>query len=312
MPARTSRVELRQLQYFIAVAETLNFHKAADRLHVTQSSVSRQVQQLEQELGATLVVRDRKKVQLTEDGQRVAVKARKLLAAAAELAALGRGEKRVASLKVGVGIPLAKSIQPLVTEFARKFPNVDVQYQDIIFPGLQNKALSKGDIDVGILWPPVDRSRLCSERLFDEWFRVILPRTSPLARRPKLRFKDLANQVLILPDQTAANNRRVLQAARHAGVTLKVARTNALPHEAGAALVASGKGIYVLAGQPQLFPSFGRGIAAIPLDEPISLEVRLAWRAGETSPVILDFLETARRLLTDSPKPFPSAPARRG
>lgn len=296
-------MELRQLQYFVTVAELLNFHKAAERLHVTQSSVSRQVQQLEQELGTALLIRSQKDVRLTDDGRLALSKAKAVLEAATELAAaVNRADKQVYTLKVGVGVPLAKSIRPLVTRFAKQFPNVDVQYEDIIFPNTQNGALQRGDIDVGIFWPPIDKHRISSELLFAERFRVILPAVSPLAKRKKLQFKDLLNQVLLLADQIKANNQTVLQGARKAGVKLKTARTTALPHEAGAALVASGKGIYVLAGNPMRFPNFGTGIVAIPLDEPISLEVYLAWRKRETSPAACRFLETARCILAHAPE----------
>jgi DNA-binding transcriptional LysR family regulator len=83
---------------------------------------------------------------------------------------------------------------------------------------------------------------------------------------------------------------------RDTGLTLKSKRTTAVPHEAGAALVASGKGIYVLAGTPLKFPSFGSGIAVIPLDDPSTIEVYMAWRKRETSVAVLNFLETARRV----------------
>jgi DNA-binding transcriptional LysR family regulator len=291
-------MELRQLQCFVAVAEALNFRRAAERLHVTQPSVSRHVRQLEEELGAVLLLRDRRRVQLTENGRSVLTKAQALLADAAALAeSVDRTVKGApARLKVGVSIPLVKSIQGLVTEYARQFPHVDVQYQDILQASMHNKGLRKGEIDIGISWPPIDRTHISSERLFDERFRVILPRTSPLARHKKLRFRELAEQVLLLPEQTETSNRKVLQMARDAGVTLKVARTTALPHEAGAALVAAGKGIYVLAGSPLKFPSFGTGITTIPLDEPMALEVHIAWRKGENSPTVLSFLEVARRV----------------
>jgi len=291
-------VELRQLQYFIAVAEALNFRKAAERLHITQPSVSRKVRQLEEELGVMLLIRDRRQVHLTDSGRLVLFKARALMAEAAELAeSVNRTDKgERGSLKVGVGIPLAQSIRGLVTEFARQFPKVDVQYQDIVFAVMQNRALREGEIDVGIFWPPIDQAHLDSERLFDERFWVVLPKRNPLAKRRKLRLKELAGQVLLLPNQTPAVNQKVLQMCRNAGLTLKSKRTTAVPHEAGAALVASGKGIYVLAGTPLKFPSFGTGIAVIPLDEPSTIEVYMAWRKKETSAAVLNFLETARRV----------------
>ena len=291
-------MELRQLHYFIAVAEALNFRKAAERLHITQPSVSRKVRQLEDELGVTLLIRDRKQVHLTDAGRNVLHKAKALLAEAAALAQsvhrTDPGER--GSLKVGVGIPLAQSIRGLVTAFARQFPKVDVQYQDVVFPAMQNRALRKAEIDVGIFWPPVDHTRLDSEPLFEERFWVVLPSSHPLAKRRKLRLKELAGQLLLLPNQTSSVNHKVLQMCREAGLTLKTKGTTAVPHEAGAALVASGKGIYVLAGTPLKFPSFGSGIAVVPLDEPFTIEVYMAWRKRESSAAVLNFLATARRV----------------
>lgn len=301
-------MELRQLHYFIAVAEALNFRKAAERLHITQPSVSRKVRQLEDELGVTLLIRDRKQVHLTDAGRMVLHKAKALLAEAAALAQsvhrADPGER--GNLKVGVGIPLAQSIRGLVTAFARRFPGVDVQYQDVVFPATQNRALRKAEIDVGIFWPPVDRARLDSEPLFEERFWVVLPSSHPLAKRRKLRLKELAGQLLLLPNQTSSVNQKVLQMCREAGLTLKTKATTAVPHEAGAALVASGKGIYVLAGTPLKFPSFGSGIAVVPLDEPFTIEVYMVWRKRETSAAVLNFLATARRvfhLTSASPRP---------
>jgi len=291
-------MEFRQLQCFLAVAEALNFRRAAERLRVSQPSISRQVRQLEEELGTVLFLRDRQQVQLTASGRLALAKAKVLME---EIAGFAQSvnvsdPEGCASLKVGVGIPLAKSIRRVVTEYAREFPRIDVQYQDIVYASMQNKALRKGDIDVGIFWPPIDHLRIDSERLFDKRFRVILPKSSPLAKRKKLRIKELEGQSLLLPDQTRSSNRKVLQLCREAHVNLKPVHTTALPHEAGAALVASGKGIYVLAGSPLLFPNFGVGIASIALDEPLSLEVHLAWRKGETSVAVLHFLEIARRV----------------
>ncbi|MBZ5501767.1 MAG: LysR family transcriptional regulator [Acidobacteriia bacterium] len=301
-------MELRQLHYFIAVAEALNFRKAAERLHITQPSVSRQIRQLEEELGVALLMRDRKQVHLTDAGRLVLHKAKALVAEAAQLAQsvkrADHGER--GSLKVGVGIPLAQSIRGLVTAFARQFPKVDVQYHDIVFPSTQSRALRKAEIDVGIFWPPVDHTGLDCQPLLEERFWVVLPRKNPLAKRRRLRLKELAGQILLLPNQTPAVNDKVLQMCRAAGLTPKTKRTTAVPHEAGAALVASGKGIYVLAGTPLKFPSFGSGIAVVPLDDPSTITVYLAWRRRETSAAVLNFLATARRvfrLASASPRP---------
>ena len=297
-------MELRQLQYFIAVAETLNFRKAAEQLHLTQPPLSRQIRQLEEALGVELLVRDRRQVSLTESGRLLLQRARRLLAEADDLTrVLSRAEQKQAGrVRVGVGISLGHSIRRLVAAFAQRFPGVDVQYQDIS-SGVQNTALRAREIDVGLLFPPVDSVYLASEALFRESFRVILSKTSALAKRRKLHLNELAGQVLLLPDRTPGINKKVLHRLRQAGVSLRVLHTSSVPHEAGAMLVTSGKGIYVLPGTTLRFPSFGSGIVAVRLAEPFSMEVRLAWRKKETSVAVLNFLQTARQVF----KPASSA-----
>jgi DNA-binding transcriptional LysR family regulator len=171
---------------------------------------------------------------LTDNGRAVLIKAHSLLTEAAALAeAVDRSANGApAHLKVGVSIPLIKSIQALVTEYARQFPKVDVQYQDILRATMQDKALRQGEIDIGISWPPSDQVHIASERLFDERFRVIVPKTSFLAKHKRLRLRQLADQVLLLPDQTETSNRMVLQMASEIGLKLKVSHTTSLPHEA--------------------------------------------------------------------------------
>jgi len=292
-------VELRHLKFFVAVAEELSFTKAADRLHVSQPSVSRQVRELEEELKAPLLVRDRQRVRLTDQGQAALTQARTALAEVAAVAAAvnGLARRETATVRVGIAIPLAKSIQPLVTEYARQFPRVDVRYQDVP-SAIQDQIVRQQEIDVGIFTPPFDRRQIESEHLFDESYRVLLPRSSPLASRTSLRLKDLEGEVVFLLDVDEASNRALLQRAHQTHARLQVAATSAVPHQAGSALVAAGKGIYVLPGSPVTvnFPAFGPEIAVIPLDEPIVRELHMIWRKGESAAAVLNYVETARKV----------------
>ena len=117
-------MELRQLQYFVAVAEALNFRKAADLVHVTQPSVSQQIRELEQELRVKLFVRDRKTVHLTDTGRLLLDKARTVLAQAAEIKELASRANggQTGRIEVGVDMGIANSIQFLATEYSRQYP----------------------------------------------------------------------------------------------------------------------------------------------------------------------------------------------
>ena len=296
-------MELRQLRYFVAVAEALSFRKAAERLHMTQPPVSQQIRQLEEQLGVSLFVRDRQHVELTESGQLLLHKARAILAEVDDLnewlSHANQGDTGL--VRLGVEMGLAKKVEQVIAEYTRRFPRVTIQCQDIF----SQKPLRAREIDVGILRPPLDDVHLTSERLFEERFMVILPRKSPLAQRKALRLEEISDQVLLLPTWYDLRQ-RVLQMYRDIGVVPRVVQTSALPQESGAMLASSGKGIYVLPGTPASNSYYlGSEVAAVPLAGSPSVEVRVAWRRGETSPAVLNLVGTARKVFGKAANPGP-------
>ena len=169
-----------------------------------------------------------------------------------------------------------------------------------------NHGLRTRQIDVAIVRPPIDDDHLVSEPLFHEHFLVVLPKTSPLARRKVLSVKELADQVLLFPQRTESINKKVMEMCREAGVSPKITYTWTLPQEAGAVLVESGKGVYVLPGTAVNVRRFSSGIAVVPLEKTCWLAVHIAWRKGESAVAILNLVETARRLFQSaSPADFP-------
>lgn len=290
---------MRQIRYFVAVAEVLNFRKAARQLCVTQPPLSRQVRQLEEELGVPLLIRDRGHVYLTDGGRLFLEESRNLLGQLDQLVETVRqiGKGQGGSVKVGVAVALAESVRRVAIQHAQRFPQVDVQYRDIVSPR-QSLALSRREIDVGFMRPPIDTVHLDTEPLFDEHFLVILSKTNPLAQRPSLRLAELADQPLLMSrTQSRGSRSKVLEMYRNAGINPKIVPTNAVPSAAGAMTVASGKGIYVVPGSAHDHPYYGNDNAVVPLDEPSAvIQVHMAWRKGETSTAVMNYLETVRQV----------------
>jgi DNA-binding transcriptional LysR family regulator len=296
-------MELRHLHSFIAVAEQLNFTHAAFRLHIAQPPLSRRIRQLEEEIGVQLFVRNRRSVKLTDAGRTLLEEARILVAQATHFldAARQAREGETGLVRIGIGLGMGERINRVLVEHSRRFPAVEIQCQGIP-SSLQNEALREGRIDIGFLRPPVDPAHVLSEALFEEQFMVLLPKKSPLAKRKKLRLHQLADKPLLLHprDISAGVYDKVLDLYRKAGVTpKKLIHTMAFPYEeAGAMLVASGKGIFLGVGAILAHPALGGRVVGVPLDEPeATIEVHVAWRKEERSVTILAFLNSVRNLL---------------
>lgn len=298
---RKDRVELRHLRYFVAVAETLNFSKAAQRLHIAQPPLSRQIRQLEDELGAALLIRDRRSVALTHAGEIFLREARGILnqteRAMESVRRSAKGE--LGKLRVGIGSGLGNAVNRVLFEHVKSHPGVEVECQDIL-SSLQNAALVEREIDVGFLRPPIDAENLASQKLFEEPFYVYLPKGHALARRRKVRLSELKDEALLLYDRNVSRGvyDKTLELYRDAGLTPRIIRTHTAPYdEAGTVLVASRKGIYVGVGAVRSKPGGSSDVMMVPLDEPnAKVHAHVAWRRGETSGVVVTFLETVKKV----------------
>ena len=202
---------------------------------------------------------------------------------------------KTGTIRVGVDMGLADIIQSVVAEYARLFPRVSIDYSDN-FSDVLNRNLHEGEIDVGVLRPPINSDYLISEQLLEQGFLVVLPETCPLAKRKTLSVKELANLVLLFSRRNSCINNKVMEICREAGVNPKIAYTWTLPQEAGTVLVETGKGVFVLPGSEVTVRRYSKGIVAVPLEGACSLAVHIAWRKGETAIAVLNFVDTARRL----------------
>jgi DNA-binding transcriptional LysR family regulator len=293
-------VELRHVRYFIAVAEHLNFRKAAEQLHITQPPLSRQIRQLEEDLGVALLVRNKQRVELTKAGHAFLEQARKLIVQAGRATEAARHAQKGESgiVRIGLASGLGAVVSKVVFEHRKRSPAVEIECKDI-FSTLQNEALHKGEIDVGFLRPPVDQVNLECELLFEEEFVVVLPKTHRLAKRRILRLKEVADEPLIIFDRSFSTGLydKILGLFSKQGFTPHLMVTHVEAHEeAGAVMIASGKGIFLGAGATVNRSVSGLELASVRLNEPdAKIEVYAAWRKGEESAVILDFLASVRR-----------------
>jgi DNA-binding transcriptional LysR family regulator len=294
-------MELRQLRYFIAVAEHLSFSKAAQQLHVTVPPLSRQIRQLEDEFDVRLFVRDRRHVTLTDAGRLLLQEARVLVAQTARVSDSVRMAKcgSVGLVKIGIGPGLGERVSRVLIEYSKKFPGVELQCRDV-FSSAQYKGLPEGDLDVGFLRPYFDSSQLVTEFLFEEKLVVHLSKANPLAKRKSLRLRDLAEEPLLLfdPVLAAGLHDKTLELYAAAGVKPNVVFVppDPAPHNGvQAMLLACRKGILIIPDEIACRPAPCSEVAVVPLDEPgAGTEVHVVWRKNENSRAVFAFLDTVR------------------
>lgn len=294
-------VELRHARYFVAVAECLNFRQAAQQLHLAQPPLSRQIRQLEEYLGVTLFVRDKRKVELTKAGYAFLEEARKLIMQAGHAADVARHTQKgeVGTVRIGLSSGLGGTVSRVVFEHRRRHPAIEVECRDI-FSSFQNEALRRQEIDVGFMRPPVDELNLDCEALYQEEFVAIFPKTHRLAKRRSVRVREIAEEPLIgFNRKLSGLQDKMMGMFNRQGFAPHVVVTPVEAHEeAGAIMVATGKAVFV--GPPAILnhsiPDLD--LVSVRLNEPeANIHVYAAWRKAEDSPAVLGFLESIRPAL---------------
>jgi len=297
-------MELRQLRYFIAVAENLSFSKAARQLHITVPPLSRQIRQLEEEFDVRLFDRDRKHVALSDAGRLLLREAKCLVSQAGRVSDSVRMAKfgSAGLVRIGVGPALGERVGRVLIEHARQYPAVEVQCCDILSRA-QYEGLLEGGIDVAFLRPCIDFVELSSELLFEEPMVVYLSKAHPLAKRKCLRVKDLADQTLLLFDRKSAPGLydKTLELYAAAGVNPIVSSVSVelVPNnDLQSLLLTCHKGIRIIPDEIACRPAPGSDVAVVPLDEPgASVQVHMVWRKCEKAAAVLAFVNTARQIL---------------
>jgi DNA-binding transcriptional LysR family regulator len=286
-------VDLRKLRYFVAVAEELHFGRAAERLHIAQPVLSRQIRALEQELGVQLLTRDRRSTALTPAGAQVRKDAVSLLAAAeglqrrAERAARGTDRLTVGFMP---GITVTTAVQALTAR--RPGLTVDVlrtSWDD------QTQVVLDGRADVSFVRMPAGRQGLCLRPLFSEPRVAVLPRGHRLAGKQAVGIADLADERLLqdpdavpewrdLPGRTADEDARPVPAIRTVEEKLEY--------------VAGLQGVVVLPRSTALYYT-RPDVCQVTVTDIEPGQVCLAWRAERPTPLTLEFADLAAAIYAD-------------
>jgi DNA-binding transcriptional LysR family regulator len=191
-------MDLRQLRYFVAVAEELHFGRAAERVGIAQPPLTQQIQKLEKELGCTLLLR-RGRTALTEAGAVLLEEARRILRQAEHAIdatrRAGRGESGV--LRVGAPPSVMLSALPaVIRKYKRTYPAVTFVLREMSTSAIED-ALQSGELDLGFLREAVPAAPLLSEPAFEEAVVAVLPAAHALASARELKLGALREEPFV-------------------------------------------------------------------------------------------------------------------
>lgn len=291
--------DLRQLRYFVAVAEELSFTRAALRLHLSQPPLSQQIQSLEQDLGVRLLERTKRSVALTEPGRVFLEQARQILAkvdeARSQVVAAAAGYSGQLRLAYTVSVSFHPAMPQALLRFGQIAPNVRLQLSEM-YTEPQFAALLAGQIDVGFVRDePLHAQDVRSLRLSvidREPLLLALPVGHPLASRSSLRLAEVAGNAFVSqPRELAATlYDRLVELATRAGFRPEIIQ-HAQQINGLLALVAAGLGLALVPASMRAVRL--AGVCYVPLEDPDAfLLLAVACRADDHSPALQQFLAT--------------------
>jgi len=294
-------VELRQLRFFVTLAEELHFGRAAERVYIAQPAFSEQIKRLESELGARLFDRTSHYVRLTEAGRMFLDEIQPALArvehAAAVAALVSRGV--LGTLRVGLAGAAINELTPaILREFATRCPDVGVVLREYGFFD-PTAGLSERDVDVAFVRPPLPRQRdLEVIPLRSEPRVAVMAADHPLAGSDSLSLEDLAGEPLVTgPRSTLLRERLPLD---------PVADTV----ETWLSLIAAGRGIGLAPASSERFHSRPE-LAFVPLTGLVESTLAIAHRVDASAPSLLDFVDVALLVARRSAREVRRAPGDR-
>jgi LysR family transcriptional regulator, low CO2-responsive transcriptional regulator len=214
-------MEIRQLRAFVAIAETKTFTAGAKRVNVTQAAISMQIKQIEDEIGVPLFIRTPRRILMTEAGDHLLERARKILrehdTALLEIAELAGAEH--GRLRLGSASAMFATIQlpQILQKLKAKFPNAEVTVSSGTSAALVER-ITHGDVDVAFVSLPVEASNIQTELLFSDEVCAIAHPNHPLGKQKVISAATLANEQLILGEQGGNTRRQIDEFFQQVGV----------------------------------------------------------------------------------------------
>lgn len=291
-------MELHQLRYFAAVAQTGSFSRAAEQCHVSQPSLSQQIQKLEKGLGQKLFDRLGRKVMLTEPGRMLLDRATAILAQIddAERQLRDTDAKQGGHLAVGAIPTIAPYLLPAALEkLLRRRPNVELSMHEGVTQQLLAATIA-GELDVAIVALPIDDHRLEVEPLFTEPLFVALPNGHPLTRSRRITVENLQSERFILLDEMHCLGDQVLSFCNANGCQPRIACRSAQIATIQV-LIAQGQGISLLPDMARRADTgTGKVYRSLAAPQPTRTVAVIWHRRRYHSPAAEDFLAGLRQV----------------
>jgi DNA-binding transcriptional LysR family regulator len=293
-------IELRQLRYFVAVAEELHFGRAAERLHMSQSPLSRAIRELERELGLVLFVRTTRRVELTAAGSALLEHARRVLTEvdAAVDDARHATERDRGILTIGYG-PFSRSLATRIAEeMGAQRPQLEVRLDEDVTAELLRRVAARELVAAAVMETPAAARRhgVRVDALRDEPLLAALPASHRYAGTDTIPLSAFAKECVLLPREPVGRvfNAWLRAVVRAAGSELeRTMETLSAPWDRRMLPVADGEVVSVFVGE--WVEEAIAGVVAVPFDPPLSFPIDLASWLQPTEDAEL-VLETARRV----------------
>lgn len=286
-------MKLRHLQYFVALAEELNMRVAASKMHISQPPMSRQIRELEKDLGVFLFDRKRRKLQLTKAGENFLNDARDILikcqTAAQRMKAVDLGT--TGSLSIAYKVPIEGMLPASVLRKCREaFPSTTLIIKEMPLPD-QITALLENRIDVGYIgFRNLDLQDILNyETILKSEIFVILPSGHRLLKKRRLDLAELSREKFIFVERQSSPLAYdwLVSIPKIGGFTPQVVQKADTPRNLFS-LIAAGVGISLV---PEFLKIYALpGVAFRPLKQKVQLEWSMAWRKDNKSPVLETFL----------------------
>lgn len=289
-------MELRQLRYFVTVAEELHFSRAAARLNMSQPPLSQQIRRLERDLDVRLFERTNRSVKLTEAGEVLLREVQPLLLGLEKAKTLTQRASRGETSRLSIAFTFSATytiLPEVIRTFRQRYPDVELSLQEMQTVH-QLDALFLGEVHIGVIRPPIRDMGIVTQTLHTEALVVALPADHALASRSRLSLKDLAQAPFIMASRNRVGFFYWVKAlCREAGFEPRVSQEVTNLYNV-VELVSVGLGVALVPEFVKQSPV--KNVVYKSLTENPRTELAMAWRGDRSTPVLRAFLALAKEL----------------